>query len=83
VIGRMVTVTADLERVQVRADGRVVADHARVWARHMTVTDPAHVAIARQLRDDLDRPRHHHDQALVRDLADYDRAFGIIDGQVA
>jgi len=83
VIGRMVTVTADLERVQVRADGRLVADHGRVWARHMTVTDPAHVTIARQLRENLDRPRPDHDQALVRDLADYDRAFGIIDGQVA
>ena len=32
-IGRQVTVTADLERVRVRLDGRVVADHARVWAR--------------------------------------------------
>ena len=50
-IGRQVTVTADLERVRVRLDGRVVADHARVWARHMTVTDPAHVAIAQLLRE--------------------------------
>ncbi len=33
VIGRQVTVTADLERVRVRLDGRLVADHARVWAR--------------------------------------------------
>ena len=32
-IGRMVDVTADLERVRVRLDGRIVADHARVWAR--------------------------------------------------
>ena len=47
-IGRLVTVTADLERVRVRLDGRVVADHARVWARHMTVTDPAHVATAQR-----------------------------------
>ena len=31
-------------RVQVRLDGRLVADHARVWARGMTITDPAHVA---------------------------------------
>src|SRR4051812_35633574 len=32
-IGRQVVVTADLERVRVRLDGRVVADHPRVWAR--------------------------------------------------
>ena len=44
----MVDVTADLERVRVRLDGRIVADHARVWARGMTVTDPAHVADRRR-----------------------------------
>ena len=32
-IGRQVVVTADLERGRVRLDGRVVADHPRVWAR--------------------------------------------------
>jgi hypothetical protein len=44
VIGRMVDVAADLECVRVRAEGRIVAEHARVWARGMTITDPAHVA---------------------------------------
>jgi hypothetical protein len=39
VIGRMVDVAADLERVRVRAEGRVVAERARVWPRS-TVTDP-------------------------------------------
>jgi hypothetical protein len=39
-IGRLVDVTADLDRVRVRADGRIVADHARAWARGMTITDP-------------------------------------------
>ena len=83
VIGRLVTVTADLDRVRVCLGGRVVADHARVWARHMTVTDPAHVDTARQLREDFSRPRSVADDELARDLADYDRAFGIggIDGQ--
>jgi len=76
-IGRPVIVTADLERVQVRLDGRVVADHARVWARHMTVTDPAHVATAKGLREAFSRPRTVSDDSLARDLADYDRAFGI------
>jgi transposase len=31
VIGRRVEVVADLERVRVHCDGRVVADHGRVW----------------------------------------------------
>jgi transposase len=82
VIGRLVTVTADLDRVWVRADGRLVADHQRVWARHMTVTDPVHVATALQLRERFVEPRRVDDTGLLRDLGDYDRAFGL-DGQVA
>lgn len=83
-IGRHVSVTADLERVRVRLEGRVVADHARVWARRTTVTDPAHVAVAQQLREDYSRPpKIEQDNSLARDLAEYDRAFGLIDGQVA
>jgi hypothetical protein len=86
-IGRQVVVTADLERVRVRLDGRVVADHPRVWARQMTVTDPAHVESARLLRERFGRPRgiDDGDGDLGRDLGDYDRAFGLdtIDGQVA
>jgi hypothetical protein len=79
-----VSVVADLQRVQVRLEGRLVADHARVWARHMTVTDPAHVAVAQQLREDFTRPRSRDvDSALVRDLADYDRAFGVDGIEVA
>jgi hypothetical protein len=81
-IGRQVGVTADLERVRVRLDGRLVADHSRGWARGMIVTDPAHVEIARLLREQFGRPRTVADDQLVRDLADYDRAFGL-DGQVA
>ena len=80
-IGRQVVVTADLERVRVRRDRRVVADHTRVWARNMTVSDPAHLAAAKQLREQLSCPRtRQDDNALARDLADYDRAFGLDDG---
>ena len=81
-IGRQVAVTADLGRVQVRLDGRTVADHTRVWARHMTVTDPAHVATAHELREQFTRPRTRDDE-LRRDLADYDRAFGVDGLEVA
>ena len=84
-IGRMIDVAADLERVRARLDGRVVADHARVWARAATVTDPAHVQRAAVLRRQLHAPRSATTpDDLVRDLTDYDRAFGLIDGgQVA
>ncbi len=48
----------------------------------MTITDPAHVASAQVLREEFQRPRPaaDPDEGLVRDLADYDRAFGLIDG---
>jgi len=77
-IGRLVDVSADLERVQVRLGGRIVADHARAWARGSTITDPAHVETAKLLRQQFQRPRPvPHGDDLTRDLADYDRAFGI------
>jgi hypothetical protein len=77
-IGRMVDVTADLDRVRVRLDGRIVADHRRIWARGAVVTDPAHRETARQLRQQFQQPRPTvADTDLSRDLADYDRAFGI------
>jgi len=82
VIGRFVDIHADLSRVEVRHEGRLVATHDRVWARGQTVTDPAHVMAAKQLREQFQLPRpaaDPHDE-LVRDLADYDRAFGLIDG---
>ena len=81
VIGRFVDVTADLSRVEVRHESRLVAAHDRVWARGMTITDPAHVAAAKVLREQFQRPRPaaDPDDGLVRDLADYDRAFGLVD----
>lgn len=84
VIGRFVDVTADLARVQVRAHGRLVAAHDRVWARGMTVTDPVHVTAAKVLREQFQRPQPatDPDQGLGRDLFDYDRAFGLLDGEL-
>jgi hypothetical protein len=84
VIGRLVDVTADLERVQVRLEGRMVAEHARVWARGLTITDPGHAATAKLLRQQFRQPQAQPvniaQEGLVRDLADYDRAFGLVDG---
>ena len=81
VIGAMVDVAADLERVRVRCEGRIVAEHARVWARGTTVTDPAHVETAAWLRKQFQEPRAAVSERddLVRDLGDYDRAFGLSD----
>jgi hypothetical protein len=77
-IGRMVDVTADLDRVRVRLDGRILADHRRIWARGAVVTDPAHRDTAKLLRQHFQQPRQIiAADELTRDLADYDRAFGI------
>lgn len=88
VIGRFVDVTADLERVRVTCQGRLVADHARCWARAATITDPAHVQAAARLRtawqdDERERARaagrRHGDGHPVplRVLTDYDALFGV------
>ena len=82
-IGRMVDAAADLETVTVTADGRPVASHARSWVSAATVIEPAHVESAARLRAAFQQPATVEDP-LRRDLADYDRAFGIdLDGQVA
>ena len=77
-IGRVVDARAHLEQVQVRLDGRLVGAHPRLWARGVTVTDPDHVATAARLRREFQQPRPRPAaDDLVRDLADYDRAFGL------
>ena len=77
-IGRMVEVHADLDRVQVRLEGKLITEHPRVWARGVTITDTTHVDTARRLRQEFQQPRTQAaGDGLVRDLADYDRAFGL------
>jgi len=77
-IGRVGDAREDLEQVQVRLDGRLVGAHPRVWARGVTLTDPDHVATAARLRREFQQPRPRPAaDDLVRDLADYDRAFGV------
>jgi transposase len=81
VIGRRVEVRADLDRVQVHCDGQPVADHARCWARHQTITDPDHVQAADRLRaEHRTATRAQPAEVEVRCLADYDHAFGLHDG---
>ena len=50
VIGRFVDVHGGLQEVVVSCAGELVATHRRCWARGRTITDPAHVEVAAQLR---------------------------------
>ena len=83
VIGRRIEVVADLDRVRVFCEGRVVADHQRVWAWHQTITDPEHLQAAKVLRRTRVgalRPVRDAEAELAveqRRLADYDTALGI------
>lgn len=80
VIGRMVSVSADLTTVKIRCEGRIVAEHPRSWVRGITITDPKHVQIAKTLRASFQQPRPVNSDGLLRDLGDYDRAFGLEGG---
>jgi hypothetical protein len=84
VIGRRIEVIADLHRVRAVCDGRLVADHERVWAWHQTISDPEHVTAAKALRRErvgVLRPVPEPD-VQIRCLDDYDTALGL-DGGVA
>ena len=78
-IGRMVDVLADLSLVSVRLQGRLVAAHPRSWGNALTITDPDHVMAAARLREAFQHPvaRTDETEVVLRDLADYDTAFGV------
>lgn len=80
VIGRMVDVRADLGRVTVTCDGRLVACHDRSWVAHQTLTDPEHKAAADVMRAERLRARLAAPPAAVeveqRDLSRYDALLG-------
>jgi transposase len=78
-IGRRVQVSADLDRVRVVCDGQPVADHARVWARHHTISDPAHVEAAKRQQQQrlIVVPPPAQTQVEQRALSDYDDMFGL------
>lgn len=82
VIGRRIEIHADLARVQAFFDGRLVADHERIWAKHQTITAAEHSAAAKALRlkrIDVVRPSVEPEVAM-RSLDDYDTAFGVDGG---
>lgn len=82
-IGRLVQVTATLDRVIAVCDGTVVADHARCWANQQVITDPGHVTTAKVLRADYNqirRQRSDHTmrgEVVYRPLSVYDDLFGL------
>lgn len=77
-IGQLVEVTTTLAQVRVSRSGRLLAAHDRCWAARQTLTDPAHVQTAAVLREQFQAGASPAvGDHLVRDLADYDRAFGV------
>ena len=87
-VGRRIEVHADLDRVWVSCEGAVVADHARVWARHQTITEFEHTVAAKHLRHgraDLLRPvadAATGEEVEIRSLGCYDLALGLVDETV-
>jgi transposase len=83
-IGRRVDIHADAGQVAVFCDGRQVAHHVRCWAAHQSITDPVHRDAATLLRaaHRLAKTTPIRTEVEHRDLADYDRMFGL-DSEVA
>jgi len=84
VIGRRIEVRADLAAVRAFCEGRLVAEHERIWGWHQTISDPEHLAAANALRRErvgVLRPTPEPD-VQIRCLHDYDTALGL-DGGVA
>lgn len=76
-IGQLVEVTTSLAQVKVSRAGSELAAHDRCWATRQTLTDPAHVAAAAELRRRFQHPGPPAEDHPLRDLSDYDRAFGV------
>ncbi|MEV0006486.1 IS21 family transposase [Micromonospora sp. NPDC050980] len=82
VVGRRVDIVADTDRVRVFCDGRQVASHQRCWARHQSITDPAHRQAAADLRQVARQAPALTAEVEHRRLSDYDQMFGL-DEEVA
>jgi len=66
-----------MPQVMVKHGDNLITSHDRVWARGATITDPAHVEHARKLRHQFQQPRPVTPPVMVRNLADYDRLYGV------
>jgi hypothetical protein len=81
VVGRFVDVVADPTSVTITCAGTVVGRHERCWARHQTLTDPAHrgkaLELAHHARTVKDRAEAPGGVVVeARDLGVYDTIFG-------
>ena len=76
-IGRRVEIRMDLDEVVVTCAGDEVARHPRSWARHRTVTDPAHELARKVMRAFAAAVADDDHDVEVRDLSVYDRATGV------
>ena len=88
-VGRFVEVVATPDVVAVTCEDRIVATHARHWGSGATITDPDHVATAKELRGSFNAARAaasarkttraHGDGHVValRALPDYHELFGV------
>ena len=82
-IGRRIEVIADLDRVRAVCEGKLVADHERIWAAHQAISDPEHIEAAKALRRtriSLLRSTAEPD-VQIRCLDDYDTALGVTTGE--
>ncbi len=75
-VGRRVHVHVDDALLRVTLGTEVVATHARVLARHVTRTDPAHDRAREAARAASSPARPDKPEVEVRDLGVYDRATG-------
>lgn len=79
-VGRLVHVTAGLERIDIHHDGQLVTSHPRTWARQVTIIDPAHVIRAGELRNQHRAQRRKSPALAVVESASlehYDTLFGL------
>jgi hypothetical protein len=75
-IGQLVEVSTTLTQVVVTRSGRVLAAHDRCWAARQTLTPPTS-RLPQRCVFQAGPPSAAAGDQLVRDLADYDRAFGV------
>jgi hypothetical protein len=57
--------------------GEEVARHQRSWAKHRTITDPAHELARKLMRALAAAVAELDNEVEVRDLSVYDRATGV------
>jgi transposase len=76
-VGRRVEVRATPEEVVITCGGELVGRHERSWARHRTITDPAHDEARRQMHRFAAQATPAGDDVEIRDLSVYDQALGV------